>query len=182
MSNQSYKGTHRHRPPLGWHPPRSAPESMDADGNGQLTESTEPFTPTFTGEFSALPTAEPVLIEKAQPQAALVPDDRQYLKRWTFVLVVAGVWIVSAAIGLGLYYWWFQSIDKTPPVFVLLIFLVVVTVGSLIAAMVQEKPLMSAVSVALMSAPFAAVGAAAVLHGTYFCDHVARCLVGVIPY
>ena len=43
-----------------------------------------------------------------------VPATDQYLKRWTFVLVVAGVWIVAAAIGLGLYYWWFHSIDKTP--------------------------------------------------------------------
>jgi hypothetical protein len=26
------------------------------------------------------------------------------------------------------------------------------------------------------------MGAAAVLHGTYFCQHVSRCLVGLIPY
>ena len=57
---------------------------------------------------------------------------------------MAGVWIVAAASGLGLYYWWFHSArDKTPPVFVVLIFLIVCTVGSLLTAMVNNKPLVS---------------------------------------
>lgn len=148
---------------------------------------TSPFLPTFTGEFPAAsgsvviedPPSEP-LPTPAQP--VVVPGAYQYLKRWTFVFVVAGVWVVAAAAGLGLYYWWFHSLDKTPSVFVVLLFLVVCTVGSLITAMVQNKPLVSGLSVGLMSAPLAAVGAAAVLHGMYFCDRVGRCLVGVIPY
>ena len=61
---------------------------------------------------------------------------------------MAAVWIVAAAIGLGLYYWWFHSINKTPPVFVVLIYLVMCTVGSLLAAMVHDKPLMSALAIA----------------------------------
>ena len=113
----------------------------------------------------------------AQPE--VVPGTCQYLKRWAFVLVVAGVWVVAAASGLGLYYWWFHSLDKTPPVFVVLIFLTVCTVGSLLTAMVANKPLVSALAIALMSAPLAATGAAAVLHGLYFCDRVSRCLVGL---
>ena len=40
----------------------------------------------------------------------------------------------------------------------------------------------AALAVALMSAPLAAVGGAALLHGIYFCDRAARCLVGLIPY
>ena len=91
-------------------------------------------------------------------------------------------WIVAAAIGLGLYYWWFHSFDKTPPVFVVLLFVIVCTVGALLIAMVQNKPLMSALAVALMSAPLASTAAAAALYGVYFCDRVSRCLVGVIPY
>ncbi len=182
MSSQSYQGTHRHRPPLGWHPQRSAPETSDTNGDGHFGESTESFTPTFTGELRA----QPVLIEEAQPVSAPeqpdLPGGHQYLKRWKFVLVVAGVWIVSAAIGVGLYYWWFDSLDKTAPVFVVLVFLVVSTVGSLLAAMVQNKPLVSALSIGLMSAPLAAVGGAAVLHGIYFCERASRCLVGLIPY
>jgi hypothetical protein len=112
----------------------------------------------------------------------VVPGTDQYLKRWIFVLVVAGVWIVGAASGLGLYYWWFHSLDKTPTVFVVLIFLIVCSVGSVLVAMVDNKPMVSALAIALMSAPLAATGGAAVLHGLYFCDRVSRCFVGVIPY
>jgi hypothetical protein len=152
-------------------------------------EPTQPYLPTFTGEFPAQPDpAQPLALETpsgplpvlAQPE--VVPGTYQYLKRWTFVLVVAGVWIVAAACGWGLYYWWFHSLDKTPPVFVVLLFVIVCTVGGLLTAMVQNKPLVSALAVALMSAPLAATGGAAVLHGLYFCDRVSRCLVGLIPY
>ena len=87
-----------------------------------------------------------------------------------------------AVAGSGLYYWWFHSLDKTPPVFVVLVYVVVCSVGSLLAAMVQNKPLVSALSIGLMSAPLAAVGGAAVLHGLYFCERASRCLVGLIPY
>jgi cadmium resistance protein CadD (predicted permease) len=106
----------------------------------------------------------------------------QYLKRWTFVVAVAGVWLVAAACGLGVYHWWFHSLDKTPAVFVVLLFLIVCTVSSLLTAMVNNKPLVSALAIGLMSAPLAALGGAAVLHGLYFCDRVSRCLVGLIPY
>jgi hypothetical protein len=67
-------------------------------------------------------------------------------------------------------------------VFVVLIFLMVCGVGSVLIAMVNNKPLVSALAIALMSAPLAAMGGAAVLHGLYFCDRVSRCLVGLIPY
>ena len=79
-------------------------------------------------------------------------------------------------IGLGLFYWWFNSINKTRAVFIVLVYLVTCTVASLIAAMVPNKPLMSALSLALMSAPFASTAAAAVLYGVYFCDRASRCL------
>jgi hypothetical protein len=142
-------------------------------------EWTAPFLPTFTGELQVVDPPEP---QPVPAQPAGVPTAYQYLKRWTFVLVVAGVWTVAAGAGLGLYHWWFHSISKTPPVFVVLIFLVVCTVGSLLAAMVDNKPLVSALAIALMSAPLAALGAAAVLYGLYFCERASRCLVGVIPY
>jgi len=104
------------------------------------------------------------------------------LKRWTFVLVLVAVWIPAAAIGLGLYYWWFHSVDKTWSVFVVLIFVGVCTLSALLAAMVDGKPVVAAVAVAVMAAPVAAVAAAAVLHGSYFCDRVGHCLVGLLPY
>jgi hypothetical protein len=118
----------------------------------------------------------------SEPQPVVVPGSHQYLKRWTFVWVVVAVWIIAAVIGLALYYWWYHSIGKTPAVFVALIYLVVCTVGGLLAAMVQNKPLVSALAIALMSAPFASTAAAAVLYGLYFCERAGRCLVGVIPY
>jgi len=49
-------------------------------------------------------------------------------------------------------------------------------------AMVQNKQLVSAAAIGLMSAPLAAMAGAAVLHGVYFCDRVGRCLAGVLPY
>jgi RsiW-degrading membrane proteinase PrsW (M82 family) len=96
-----------------------------------------------------------------------VPGTDQYLKRWKFALVVAGVWTVAAVVGLALYEWWFQSVDKTGPVYVLLVYLVVCTVAGLLVAMVQNKPLVSAVAIALMSAPLASTAAAAALYGAY---------------
>jgi hypothetical protein len=98
------------------------------------------------------------------------------------VFVVAAVWVVAAAVGLGLFYWWFHSISKTPAVFIVLVYVVMCTVAALIAAMAPAKPWMSAVAVALMSAPFASTAAAAVLYGVYFCEHASRCFAGVIPY
>jgi hypothetical protein len=194
---QPYRETRRHRAPLGWHPTRKEPETTDAGPDTLSGEPTQPYAPTFTGDFRAQP--EPVRPQAAEPEPAIaeeapsgplpapaqpeaVPGTCQYLKRWAFVLVVAGVWIVAAASGLGLYYWWFHSLDKTPPVFVVLIFLTVCTVGSLLTAMVNNKPLVSALAIGLMSAPLAATGAAAVLHGLYFCDRVSRCFLGLIPY
>jgi hypothetical protein len=189
VPDQQYRGTHRHRPPAGWHPPRRVPETTDRDT--LPGEHTQPYLPTFdTGEFPSVANPVQTLVADPEPsgpipgpaQSEVVPGTYQYLKRWAFVLVVAGVWIVAAAIGLGLYHWWFHSLDKTPTVFVVLIFLIVCTVGSVLVAMVNNKPLVAALAIALMSAPLAAMGGAAVLHGLYFCDRVSRCLVGLIPY
>ena len=178
------------------------PETTDS---GTLCgDPTQPYVPIFTGEFAAQPGSVQMLAAEREPfevpaaletapepptgplpslvQPETVPGSYQYLKRWRFALVVAGVWILGAACGLGLYHWWFHSLSKTPSVFVVLVFLIVCTVGSLVAAMVSNKPLVSALAIGLMSAPLAATIAAAVLHGLYFCDRVSRCLVGLIPY
>jgi len=213
---QTYRGTHRHRAPVGWHPPRIRQGDQDArdsqDGQSARNtqealkardaqdakdaivavdtkpktdaerdalpgEPTAPFTPTFTGEI-------PAVAEQPQsiPARPVATDEGSTVKRWTFVLVVAAVWVVAAVIGLALYYWWFHSIDKTPAVFVVLVYLGVCTVAALIASMAPGRPVKAALGIALMSAPFASTAAAAVLYGFYFCQHASRCLVGVIPY
>lgn len=115
-------------------------------------------------------------------QSVTVPGRYLYLKWWKFALVVLGVWIGAAEVGLSLYYWWFHTIDKTPAVFVALIYVVVCTVGGVLLSMVRGRPLITALSLAVMSGPFASVAAAAPLYGYYYCEQMNRCLVGVIPY
>jgi hypothetical protein len=141
----------------------------------QTGEPTTHWTPLFdTGALEAQPitATEPPTENPSEPLPTfvapeLVPGTSQYLKRWMFALVVAGVWTVAAVIGLAIYEWWFQSADKTGPLFVLLVYIVVGTVAALLVAMVQNKPLVSAVAIALMSAPLASTAAAAALYGAY---------------
>lgn len=141
-------------------------------------ENTQPYRPEFTGSFATQglvddpgePSGE--YLPAAQPTA--VPGVPQFLRRWTFVLVVAGVWLLAAAAGLGLYYWWHHVLDKTGPVFVVLIYLLACMVGSLLTALVQHKPVAAAVAIALMSAPLASTAAAAVLYGGYVFGWISR--------
>jgi hypothetical protein len=145
---------------------------LDTGGSGAAPD--PPMRPTPEPEPQVppwQPPSEPVGIP-AHP--VVVPGSNQYLKRWTFVLVVLGVWIAAAAVGLGLYYWWYNSIDKTAAVFVVMVYIVVCTVGSLLIAMVQNKPMMAALAIALMSAPLASTGAAAALYGGYAFGWIAR--------
>ncbi len=115
-------------------------------------------------------------------QPVNVPGRYLYLKWWKLALVLLGVWFAAGVIGLGLFYWWYHSVDKTPALFVVLVYVVVCIVGGVMLAMTQGRPLVSALSVALMSGPFAALVAAAPLYGYYHCERVGHCLVGVIPY
>lgn len=183
VPEQTYRGTHRHRAPLGWHPPRIQPGSTNGDAeHDPQAEPTAPFTPAFTGAMPALAETAPSEPQPAVAEEPVAATEVRYLKRWTFVLVVLATWLVAAAVGLGLFYWWFQSINKTPAVFIVLVYLVMCVVAALIAAVVPDKPLMSSLSIALLSAPFASMAAAAVLYGVYFCEHASRCLIGLIPY
>ncbi|MGE5697795.1 MAG: hypothetical protein ACM4D3_21915 [Candidatus Sericytochromatia bacterium] len=128
----------------------------------------------------ARPEEEPV---PAPAKPIVVPGQYHFLKRSTFALMLAAVWIPAAAVGVGLYYWWLHSLDKTWPAFAVLVFVVVCSVAAMLAAMVDGKPLVAAAGIALMAAPLAAVAAAAVLHGVHYCDQVtSACLVGVLPY
>ena len=159
---------------------------MDRD---VLTEDTQEFTPTWdTGELVAVDAApsepSPAVGRYPQPIPAppvVVPGNYQHLKRWHFVLVVASVWTLAAAAGWGLYHWWYHSIDKTAPVFVVLVFLILCTVAGLLTAM-ANRSVASALAIAFTSAPLAATAGAAVLHGLYFCEWATRCFVGLIPY
>ena len=111
-------------------------------------------------------------------QPVNVPGRYLYLKWWKLVLVLLGVWAAAAVIGLGLFYWWYHSVDKTPAVFVVLVYVVVCIVGGVMLAMTQGRPLISALSIAMMSAPFASLVASAPLYGYYYCERVGHCLSG----
>jgi hypothetical protein len=112
-----------------------------------------------------------------------VPGRYLYLKWWKFVLVLFGAWFFAAVFGLSLFYWWYHTIDKTAPVFAVFVYVTACTVAGLILAMVESKPLIAALAIAVMSAPFASVGAAAPLYGSYYCERVTTpCLMGVVPY
>ena len=97
----------------------------------------------------------------------VVPSQYLFLKRWKFVLVLLGVWIVAAVAGAGLYYWWFHTVDKTWPDFAVLIYVLVCTVAALLVSLVEQRPTVSATAIAVMSAPFASGLAAATLYGMY---------------
>lgn len=116
------------------------------------------------------------------PKPVVVEGQYRFLKWWQLALVLVAVWIPAAGIGLGLFSWWYSLADKTPAVFAVVVYAAVCIVAGLITAMVGEKPLVAAVAIALMSAVFASAVAAAPLYGHYFCQHVSRCVGGVIPY
>ena len=123
--------------------------------------------------------------ESIPTSSIAVPDRYQYIRWWQFVLMLLAVWIPAGAIGAGLFYWWSHdaSRHKTEVVFVVLAYVVVSTVAGLILAMVADRPLVSALAIAMISAVFASVVAAAPVYGKFYCQHSQRhCAAGVLPY
>lgn len=129
------------------------------------------------------PTSGPL---PAPAQSVVVPGRYQVLPWWKFVLVLAAVWVPAAAIGFGLFSWWYSLVDKTPAVFVVLIYVVVCTVAALMLAMVEQKPLVAALAIGVMTAVCASTAGAAPLYGHYYCQVQQRqgreCLAGILPY
>jgi hypothetical protein len=123
--------------------------------------------------------------ESIPTSSIAVPDRNQYVRWWQFVLMLLAVWIPAGAIGAGLFYWWSHdaSRHKTEVVFVVLAYVVVSTVAGLILAMVADRPLVSALAIAMISAVFASVIGASPVYGKFYCQHSQRhCAAGVLPY
>jgi hypothetical protein len=141
--------------------------------------------PAYAYAYAAtvdMPSSEPI---QAPAPPITVPGRYHYLKWWQFILMLIAVWIPAAAIGPGLFYWWTQdhSRHKTQVVFVVLVYIVACTVAGLMLAMIPDRPLVSAVAIAVMSAVFVSVLAAAPFYGNFYCDHSSGpCLMGTIPY
>ncbi len=119
--------------------------------------------------------AEPLVVP-AKPAES--PASFPHVKRWQVTFSVAAVGILAAAAGLGFYFWWYTSLHKTAPVFAVLMYLIVCTVGALLTSMAQRRPPVTALAIALMSAPLPSMLAAAVLHGAYYFEWIARPAVG----
>jgi hypothetical protein len=150
-------------PPM---PPATAPRAFSELENVD----TDAFRRSVTGYM------EPVVVAPAQP--AVVPSAYQFVKRWKFAVIAVGVWLLAAAVGAGFYYWWYTAMEKTLPVFGILLFVVVCMVASLLVSMVPNRPQVTALAVALMSAPLASTAAAAVLHGAYYFEWIVRPTMG----
>lgn len=166
-----------------------------ADSDLESAPGTAPFVPDFddTGEDSLpfVPIKEapkPKDESEHEPESetiaapVAVPGRYQYVKWWKLLLVILGVWFAAAEVGLSLFYWWYHTVDKTAAVYMVLVYVVACVVAGVILAMVQGRPLMSALALGVMSGPFASVAAAAPLYGYYYCERVGQCLGGVIPY
>ena len=136
---------------------------------------------------SVNPHPVPVLAQRPSAQAVLVPAQPvvvpgtfEFVKRWRFALILVGVWVVSATAGLGFYYWWYSALEKTVPVLGILGYLVVCMVASLLVSLVPNRPQVTALAIALMAAPLASTAAAAVLHGAYYFEWIARPMIGPV--
>lgn len=168
---------------------RFVPDFEEDTGSQPIPAATELEEPETPETPAAAPTVDEAAGEEAGTEAGgapvqsvTVPGRYLYLKWWQLLLVLLGVWAVAAVVGLGLFYWWYHSIDKTPAVFSVLVYVVVCAVAGVMLAMGQGNQLISALSLAVMSGPFAAVAAAAPLYGYYYCAQTGHCLIGIIPY
>ena len=153
----------RAEPELEPHP--SAPQAFSELDNFD----TDTFLRSVTGHA-------PPAVVPAQPVE--VPSSYQFVKRWRFALILAGVWAVSAAAGLGFYYWWYTAPHKTLAVFGILLYVTACMVAAILVSMVPERPQVTALALALMAAPLASIAAAAVLHGAYYFEWIARPIIG----
>jgi hypothetical protein len=135
-----------------------------------------------TSAADAAPAADPDAAVDAAAVPVTVPGRYQYVKAWKLLLVLFGVWLVAAVVGLGLFYWWHHAADKTVPDYTVLVYVVAAAVAAVILAMAETRPLVSALALAVMSGPFASVVAVAPLYGYYYCERVRPCVGGVIPY
>lgn len=147
-------------------PPAPAPRAFSELENID----TDAFRRSVTGHLGA------VVVPPAQP--VVVPSAYQFVKRWKFALISAGVWLLAAGAGAGFYYWWYTALDKTLPVFGILLYLAACMVASLLVSIASDRPQVTALAIALMSAPLASTAAAAALHGAYYFEWIVRPAIG----
>lgn len=144
-------------------PELSEPQPIPVDTSTVVIE--KPPEPDKPNLIKPPVDAPEVDVPPAQP--VVVPGTMHHLRRWVLLSALLGTWIPAAAAGIAVYQWWYDSADPTLPLFVVAVYVVATTVVSLLLAMVEHKPWVSAVAVALLTAPFASTAAAAALHGAH---------------
>ncbi|MBY0442224.1 MAG: hypothetical protein K2Q25_08835 [Mycobacteriaceae bacterium] len=102
--------------------------------------------------------------QSAPAQLVTVPGRYYCLKWWKLAAVILGGWMAAAPVGLGLFFWWYHSVDKTPAVFLVLVYVVACIVAGLVLAMIEGWP--------LVSAP---------LYGYCYGQWTGHCLLGIVP-
>ncbi|HVQ98327.1 MAG TPA: hypothetical protein VMS16_05885 [Mycobacterium sp.] len=173
-------------------PLKSAPAEHDP-GTGEMAalkaaqRSDVPDRTAIAASDAGAPVTEAPSALPAEPlpppvQPVTVPGRYYYLRWWKFVLLLIGVWIVAAALGLVLFSWWYQADNKTPALFVVLVYTMMTTVGALMLAMIPGRPLLSALAIALSSAVFASLAAVAPVYGHHHCERTHHCVAGFVPY
>jgi hypothetical protein len=155
----------------------SQPVAVAEDKPAEETPEEAPDVPEQDAEKA--PETEP---SGATVGSVTVRGRYQYVKWWKLVLVILGAWVAAAEVGLSLFYWWFHTTDRTFTAYTVLVYVVACVVAAVMLAMVEGRPLIAALSLGVMSGPFASVLAAAPLYGYYHCERVGQCLAGVIPY
>jgi hypothetical protein len=163
------------------------PEADDDDSQplpSQPPPADEPSAPASEPTHGAANTdAGRAAAAPASAQSVVVPGQYHFLSWWKLLLALVAVWVPAAAIGLGLFTWWSSVADKTPAVFVALVYVAVTTVGSLMLAMVPNRPMVSALAIAMLTAVFASALAAAPLYAQHYCrSDQHSCIGGVIPH
>ena len=175
--NNLAPNTEPHSAPIfdtGPHPlPLGAEEPMPQELRDPEPSFSDP-EPLFSDPVDTDAFPRPVVA--AQP--VVVPGSYQFVSRWRFAIILIGVWVVSAAAGLGFYHWWYSALDKTLPVLGILGYLAVCMVASLLVSLVPNRPRVTALAIVLMAAPLASTAAAAVLHGAYYFEWIARPAIG----
>ena len=110
-----------------------------------------PFVPNFDDDRSQpMPVPRSQSSRAVEPESVVVPvavpGRYQYVKWWKLLLVLLGVWFAAAEVGLSLFYWWYHTVDKTAAVYMVLVYVVACVVAGVILAMVQGRPMMSALA------------------------------------
>ena len=170
-------------------PEPSAPQAFSEMERGDTDAFLRSVNPDPIPVLVDWPSAPPVPVLAQRPPAqavsvpahpVVVPGTFEFVKRWRFALILVGVWVVSALAGLGFYYWWYSALEKTVPVLGILGYLVLCMVASLLVSLVPNRSQVTALAIALMAAPLASTAAAAVLHGAYYFEWIARPVIGPV--